>query len=34
MKVHTPGLGQSEAGTDINEALPPTEHSCKGLSGA
>lgn len=34
MKVHTPHLGQPEVGTDINEALPPTERSCKGLGGA
>lgn len=24
VKVHTPCLGQPEVGTDINEALPPT----------
>lgn len=34
MKVHTPRLRQPEVGTDINEALPPTEHRCRGLGGA
>lgn len=34
VKAHIPRLGQPAVGTDINEALPPTERSCKGLGRA